>query len=78
MHMSPEAFEDYAAKLERDDFEDDVRSLNARYVSTSIDLNVLAISERVLFGLFQLVAAREDTIKKLRDSADYLDSIWYR
>ena len=27
--MSPEAFGDYAKKLEREDFEDDVRSLNA-------------------------------------------------
>merc|ERR1712241_985451 len=58
MHMSNEAFEDYAAKLERDDFEDDVRGLNAT--------------------LFQLVSAREDTISKLRASADYLDSIWFR
>lgn len=56
--MSQEAFEDYAAKLERDEFEDDVRSLSA--------------------SLYQLIAAREDTIKKLRASADYLDSIWFR
>ena len=56
--MSNEAFEDYAAKLEKEDFEDDVRGLNAT--------------------LFQLVSAREDTIRKLRASADYLDSIWFR
>ena len=56
--MSDEAFGNYAAKLEREDFEDDIRSLNA--------------------SLYQLVAAREDTIKKLRESADYLDSIWFR
>ena len=58
MHMSNEAFEDYAAKLEKDDFEDDVRGLNATLV--------------------QLCVAREDTISKLRASADYLDSIWFR
>jgi len=58
MHMSAEAFEDYAAKLEREDFEDDIRSLNA--------------------SLYQLVTARTDTIRRLRESADYLDSIWYR
>ena len=58
MHMSDEAFRDYAAKLEKEDFEDDVRGLNAT--------------------LFQLVSAREDTIRKLRASADYLDSIWFR
>ena len=28
--------------------------------------------------LYQLVYAREDTIQKLRRSADYLDSIWVR
>ena len=56
--MSTEAFEDYAAKLEKEDFEDDVRSLNA--------------------SLYQLVTAREDTITRLRESADYLDSIWFR
>ncbi len=56
--MSRESFENYAAKLEREDFEDDVRSLSA--------------------SLFNLVAAREDTIRKLRISADYLDSIWFR
>ncbi len=58
MKMSRESFENYAAKLEREDFEDDVRSLSA--------------------SLFNLVAAREDTIRKLRISADYLDSIWFR
>lgn len=58
MHMSERAFEDYAAKLEKEDFEDDIRSLNA--------------------SLYQLVTAREDTIKRLRESADYLDSIWFR
>ncbi len=58
MKMSREAFEDYALKLEQEDFEDDVRSLSA--------------------SLHSLIAAREDTIRKLRISADYLDSIWYR
>jgi hypothetical protein len=58
MHMSEKAFEDYATKLEREDFEDDVRGLSA--------------------SLYQLVTAREDTIRRLRESADYLDSIWYR
>ena len=29
-------------------------------------------------SLYQLTAAREDTIRKLRISADYLDSIWFR
>ena len=58
MHMSAEAFEDYAAKLEKEDFEDDIRSLNA--------------------SLYQLVTARTDTIRRLRESADYLDSIWFR
>ena len=56
--MSPEAFGDYAKKLEREDFEDDVRSLNA--------------------SLYQLVTARTHTIRRLRESADYLDSIWFR
>lgn len=56
--MSEKAFEDYAAKLEREDFEDDVRCLNA--------------------SLYQLVTAREDTIRRLRESANYLDSIWFR
>ena len=56
--MSDEAFADYAAKLEKDDFEDDIRNLSST--------------------LHQLVNAREVTINKLRISADYLDSIWYR
>ena len=58
MHMSDEAFGDYAEKLEKEDFEDDVRNLSA--------------------SLYQLTTAREDTILKLRASADYLDSLWYR
>jgi len=58
MQMSNEAFVEYSAKMERDDFEDDVRSLSA--------------------SLYQLVYAREDTIKRLRAAADYLDSIWFR
>ena len=58
MQMSEEAFADYAAKLEKDDFEDDVRNLSST--------------------LHQLVNARTDTINKLRITADYLDSIWYR
>ena len=58
MHMSDEAFGDYAEKLEKEDFEDDVRNLSA--------------------SLYTLTTAREDTILKLRASADYLDSIWYR
>lgn len=29
-------------------------------------------------SLYQLCYAREDTIQKLRKSADYLDSIWVR
>merc|ERR1712226_789309 len=29
-------------------------------------------------SLYQLTAAREDTIRKLRTSAGYLDSIWFR
>ena len=56
--MSEEAFEDYAATLEKQDFEDDVRGLSST--------------------LYQLVTAREDTISKLRISADYLDSVWTR
>ena len=56
--MSDEAFSDYAATLEKQDFEDDVRGLSST--------------------LHQLVTAREDTINKLRISADYLDSIWTR
>ena len=56
--MSPEAFENHAKKLEQEDFEDDVRSLNA--------------------SLYQLVTARTHTIRRLRESADYLDSIWFR
>ena len=58
MQMSDEAFADYAIKLEKDDFEDDIRNLSST--------------------LHQLVKAREDTIHKLRISADYLDSIWFR
>lgn len=58
MHMSDEAFENHAKKLEQEDFEDDVRSLNA--------------------SLYQLVTARTHTIRRLRESADYLDSIWFR
>ena len=58
MQMSDEAFADYAATLEKQDFEDDVRGLSST--------------------LHQLVTAREDTINKLRISADYLDSIWTR
>ena len=58
MHMSDEAFVDYAGKLEKQDFEDDIRNLSA--------------------SLYQLTSAREDTIRKLRASADYLDSIWFR
>ena len=56
--MSSEAFEQYAATIEQDDFEDDVRNLSS--------------------SLHQLVGARRDTIKKLRASAEYLDSIWVR
>ena len=56
--MSSEAFEQYAATIEEDDFEDDVRNLSS--------------------SLHQLVGARRDTIKKLRASAEYLDSIWVR
>ena len=58
MQMSDDAFADYAATLEKQDFEDDVRGLSST--------------------LHQLVTAREDTINKLRASADYLDSIWTR
>jgi len=58
LHMSEETFEKYAMKLERDDFEDDIRSLSS--------------------SLHQLIYAREDTITKLRRSADYLDSVWIR
>ena len=58
MHMSAEAFENHAKKLEQEDFEDDVRCLNA--------------------SLYQLVTARTHTIRRLRESADYLDSIWFR
>ena len=58
MQMSDDAFADYAATLEKQDFEDDVRGLSST--------------------LHQLVTAREDTIYKLRASADYLDSIWTR
>jgi hypothetical protein len=56
--MSNEAFEQYAARIEQDDFEDDVRNLSS--------------------SLHQLVGARRDTIKKLRTSAEYLDSVWVR
>lgn len=56
--MSEETFEKYAMKLERDDFEDDIRCLSS--------------------SLHQLIYAREDTITKLRRSADYLDSVWIR
>ena len=56
--MSHEAFEEYAARIEQDDFEDDIRSLSS--------------------SLHQLVGARRDTIKKLRASAEYLDSVWVR
>ena len=56
--MSDDAFADYAATLEKQDFEDDVRGLSST--------------------LHQLVTAREDTINKLRISADYLDTIWTR
>ena len=58
LHMSDEAFEKYAIKLEMEDFEDDIRNLSS--------------------SLHQLIYAREDTIQKLRKSADYLDSIWVR
>ena len=58
LHMSAEAFEKYAIKLEMEDFEDDIRNLSS--------------------SLHQLIYAREDTIQKLRKSADYLDSIWVR
>ena len=58
MKISREAFEEYASRIEADDFEDDVRSLCA--------------------SLHQLVGARRDSIKKLRASAEYLDSIWVR
>ena len=58
MQISNEAFERYAYNLEKEDFEDDIRSLSS--------------------SLNQLVDARIDTIKKLRASAEYLDSIWFR
>lgn len=58
MHMTDEAFAEYATKIEKDDFEDDVRGL----CST----------------LHQLVSIRTDTIEKLRLSADYLDSVWFK
>lgn len=58
MKISKEAFEEYAARVEQDDFEDDVRGLSS--------------------SLHQLVGARRDTIKKLRASAEYLDSVWIR
>ena len=58
MKISKEAFEEYAARIEADDFEDDVRNLSS--------------------SLNQLVGARRETIKKLRASAEYLDSVWVR
>lgn len=58
MKISKEAFEEYASKIEEDDFEDDVRNMSS--------------------SLHQLVGARRDTIKKLRASAEYLDSVWMR
>lgn len=58
MKISKEAFAEYAARIEIEDFEDDIRNL-----STNLHL---------------LVGARRDSIKKLRASADYLDSVWIR
>ena len=58
MKISSEAFEEYAVRIERDDWEDDIRSLSS--------------------SLHQLVGARRDTIKKLRASAEYLDSVWVK
>eukprot|EP00095_Tigriopus_kingsejongensis_P009411 maker-scaffold143_size313727-snap-gene-1.26 protein:Tk09411 transcript:maker-scaffold143_size313727-snap-gene-1.26-mRNA-1 annotation:"apolipoprotein l3-like" len=58
MKISKEAFEEYAANIEREDFEDDIRNLSS--------------------SLHQLVGARRDTIRKLRVSAEYLDSVWVR
>ncbi len=58
MKISREAFEEYAARIEQEDFEDDLRNLSA--------------------SLHQLVGARRDSIKKLRASAEYLDSVWVR
>ena len=46
MKISKEAFEEYASQVEKEDFEDDIRSLSS--------------------SLHQLVGARRDTIKKLR------------
>ena len=58
MKISKEAFEEYAATIEREDFEDDIRNLSS--------------------SLHQLVGARRETISRLRESADYLDSVWVR
>jgi len=58
MQMDENMFEQYARRLEYEDFEDEVFGLTG--------------------SAQQLVAARRDTIAKLRGSADYLDSIWLR
>jgi hypothetical protein len=58
MKLSAEAFEEFAFRVEREDFEDDVRNLAS--------------------SLHQLVAARRDSIAKLRASAKYLEAVWVR
>jgi hypothetical protein len=58
MKISKEAFAEYAARVEQEDFEDDLRNLSS--------------------SLHLLVGARRDSIRKLRASADYLDSVWVR
>ena len=54
MHMSAEAFGDYAAKLEREDFEDDIRSLNVctQLLSVIHIYNHIADKENMVRGLY--------------------------
>ena len=83
MAMDEKMFANYAEQLEKEDFEDEVcdqsRSYNhSRLGFAQLELKVLFQVRGLSCSIHQLVDARQETISKLRASADYLDSIWMR
>ena len=83
MAMDEKMFANYAEQLEKEDFEDEVcdqsRSYNYSWLDfAQFELKVLSQVRGLSCSIHQLVDARQETISKLRASADYLDSIWMR
>ena len=83
MAMDEKMFANYAQQLEKEDFEDEVcdqsRSCNySRLDFTQLELKVVFQVRGLSCSIHQLVDARQETISKLRASADYLDNIWIR